>query len=218
METNNGHILLENILIDYQTLINKIPGIISSKFIADINNDIIEVHILSDTFRSPKQLVRDIQSAILTTYNVKIDHKIISIAQIEEDLLNTQNHRLSLQYVNISSHGPKSQAEVMLSKNGESYKGVAQGGNSTGSRARIIAEATLMAVHSALNVEYVFVLSYINDLLISGKKTYVVSVSHLFELGEEMLCGCCMVKRDENEAVVKATLDAINRRIIKYFN
>lgn len=204
-------------LMDYQVLINKIPGIISSKFITDKDDQITELHILSDIYRSPKQLVRDIQSAMLTKYDIKLDHKIISVAQIEDNVINFKDHRLNLHYVKVLSEGPKSQVEVILIKDGQSFKGMAQGGNAVSSRTRLIVEATLNAIHCALDIEYVFILADIANVLISGKKAYVISVSHLFELGEELLCGCCIVTKDENEAIVKATLDAINRRIIRYF-
>ena len=53
-------------LTDYEVLINKIPGIISSRFVTNSDNEIIELHVLANIYRSPKQLVRDIQSALLT--------------------------------------------------------------------------------------------------------------------------------------------------------
>ncbi|HZJ56917.1 MAG TPA: hypothetical protein VFD89_01615 [Clostridia bacterium] len=204
-------------LTDYEVLINKIPGVISSRFVANQGGEIIELHVLADIYRSPKQLVRDIQSAMLTTYNLKIDHKIISIAQIEDDLIGPREHRFNLHYVKVLSEGPKSQVEVILLKDGESFLGMAQGGNSLGSRIRLISEAALNAIQNALDIEYVFILGDITPVYVSDKKAYMVTVSHLFELGEELLCGCCIVTKDESETVVKATLDAINRRIVRYF-
>ena len=68
---------------EYQALLNQLPGIINSKIIVDEEGNLIEIHILSDTGRSPKQIVRDVQSALLANNNLKVDHKIISVAQIE---------------------------------------------------------------------------------------------------------------------------------------
>ena len=82
---------------------------------------------------------------------------------------------------------------------------------------RLFSEATLNAIQNALGIEYVFILNDVTSVSISGNKAFMVTVSHLFELGEELLCGCCIVTKDENEAVVKATLDAINRRVVRYF-
>ena len=204
-------------LADYELLINKIPGIISSRFVTNSDNEIIEIHVLANIYRSPKQLVRDIQSAMLTTYNVKIDHKIICVAQIDDGVTGPREQRFNLHYVKVLSEGPKSQVEVILLRDDESFLGVAQGGNSLGSRMRLFSEATLNAIQNALGIEYVFILNDVTSVSISGNKAFMVTVSHLFELGEELLCGCCIVTKDENEAVVKATLDAINRRVVRYF-
>ncbi|NLJ41405.1 MAG: hypothetical protein GX352_07350 [Clostridiales bacterium] len=203
---------------DYKVLIGKIPGIISSRFVTNEENEIIELHVLADTNRSPKQLVRDIQSAMLTTYDLRLDHKIISIAQIDGEDSIYKNHRLSLQQVKITSEGAKSQVEVILLRGGEAFTGIAEGGNSSANRVRLVSNATLNAVQYALGRSYTFILSDVVELLISGQKAFVLSVSHLNESGEELLCGCCLVTKDENEAVVKATLNAINRRITKYFS
>ena len=68
----------------FQEMINKINGVISTKIIHE-DNDIQEMHILANTLRSPKQIVRDIESILLTSFDYRIDRKVISIAQIETD-------------------------------------------------------------------------------------------------------------------------------------
>ena len=79
---------------EYQQLLNKIPGILSSRIITDDSQDITEVHILSSISRGPKQIVRDVQSALLAKYNLAVDHKIISVAQVEDKEMSIQNIRL----------------------------------------------------------------------------------------------------------------------------
>lgn len=67
---------------EYVEYIGKLPGVLNSKLIFD-GEDITEVHILSDFSRTPKQLVRDIQSLFMARFNRELDHRIISIAQID---------------------------------------------------------------------------------------------------------------------------------------
>ena len=38
-------------LTDYEVLINKIPGIISSRFVTNSDNEIIELHVLANIYR-----------------------------------------------------------------------------------------------------------------------------------------------------------------------
>ena len=71
-----------NSIEEYQELLSKIPGILNVRIIADAdNNTLTEIHVLSNTSRSPKQIARDIQSALLASYNIRMNHKIISIAR-----------------------------------------------------------------------------------------------------------------------------------------
>lgn len=65
----------------YMDLIDKLAGIIKSHIVIN-DEEITEIHVLSDTSRSPKQLARDIQSALMVRFGVNVDHKLISIAQI----------------------------------------------------------------------------------------------------------------------------------------
>ena len=69
---------------NFQEVINKIDGIINSKVVVDKNN-ITELHILANNLRAPKQIVRDIESILLATFDYRIDRKKISIAQIQTD-------------------------------------------------------------------------------------------------------------------------------------
>ena len=52
---------------------------------------------------------------------------------------------------------------------------------------------------------------------IAGKHALAVSVGHISELGEELLIGSSFINRDENDSIVRATLDAINRRVMRYY-
>lgn len=64
---------------DMELLVEKLEGIISVKFIADNDGELEEIHVLSDKVKSPKQLSRDIQSAIsayFATYGVKAAKKV----------------------------------------------------------------------------------------------------------------------------------------------
>jgi len=57
--------------------------------------EISEVHILASDHKSAKQLIRDIESIVMVDHNIKIDHKVISIAQLsDEDLYTDDNSRL----------------------------------------------------------------------------------------------------------------------------
>lgn len=207
---------IHEILEQYQQLLNKIPGILSSKIISGDGNAISEIHILADMHRGPKQISRDIQSALLARYNQPVDHKIISIAQIDEGTFMDSSFRLSISSIQLSTQPGRIEAKVVLAKEDQTFEGVALGGNSIKGRCRVIAEATLNAVHQFLNRYYIFVLYDTIQFAIGDRSAVATAVFHFGEAGEECLSGSSIIKNDENEAVVRATLDAINRRLMQY--
>lgn len=209
--------ITKTMLDDYHQIINKIPGVISSKAVTGEEGNITEIHILSDTSRGPKQIVRDIQSVLLAKFDQTIDHKIVSVAQIEDGGFTPRDFRLAIGSVQISSQQGRIEACVVLTKDDQAYEGRAAGGNTVQGRLRVIAEAALQAVHRFLNKDYVFVLSDAIKVNLADKKGIAVSVFHFTEHGEESLSGSCIIKGDDSEAVVKATLDAINRRLYQYY-
>lgn len=201
---------------EYQLLLSKLPGVISSKIVTDENDNLIEIHILSDISRSPKQIVRDIQSALLANNNLHVDHKIISIAQIEANEIGIKDLRLSIDSIQMFSRQARIEARVILKKDDQLFEGTSVGGNSSLGRIRIVAEATLKAVHQFCKKEFVFVLSDAQPITLANRKVITVSILHFTEKSDEYLSGSAFINNDENEAVVKATLDAINRRLFKY--
>lgn len=205
-------------LKDYEKLINKLPCVISSRIITDDRGEISEVHVLSDIRRNPKQVSRDIQSAILSKYDIKINYKIISVAQIEGEGLMPKDFRFNLRYIEIHTEGLKASAEVAILKGEDILRAVATGGNSFHGRLRLISQATLQNIHTFLGSEYVFTVADLNRQQIAGYDSITVAISHFINGSEEILLGSSIIKNDPNEAVARATLDAINRRLSIHFN
>ena len=71
---------------EMEFFLNNIKSVISSKVIMDSNNEISEIHVLSDSSRQSKQIARDIRTALLSKFNTDVDYKIISVAQIDKDI------------------------------------------------------------------------------------------------------------------------------------
>lgn len=202
---------------EYQQLLNKIPGILSSRIITDDSQDITEVHILSSISRGPKQIVRDVQSALLAKYNLAVDHKIISVAQVEDKEMSIQNIRLIIDRIKMQSEQGKVTASVALSKDEQTYEGIASGGNSAQGRLRAVAQAALQAIHRFLNKEFVFVLSDVTKTNLADHQAIIVSLLHYTYFGEEYLSGSAIIKGNDDEATVKSVLDAVNRRLYQHY-
>lgn len=202
-----------------EEIINSLPGVISSKIILDDENNIIEIHILSDMSRNPKQISRDVQSALTAKFGLIIDHKKISIAQVsfKENLEN--NFRLQINSINYSTIGNIAEVKVILKKGDEFIEGVARGTNSSINSYRLLSKATLNCVHKLLNIDDSFVVEDIEKIILAKHDIITVAVTFISPaMDEELLIGSAIVKKDEKESIVKATLDAINRRIVRLEN
>ena len=64
-----------------ENLLTSLEGILSARVVTTPLGEVSEVHILAHAGLQPKQLVRNIESALLAQLGLKIDHRKISIAQ-----------------------------------------------------------------------------------------------------------------------------------------
>ena len=82
-------------------------------------------------------------------------------------------------------------------------------------RRRVVAKATASAIEEIIGQTSVF---DVEDIIINPIRniSYVtVIINMINNTEEEVLIGTAIIRNDINEAIAKATLDAINRRIEK---
>src|SRR5207248_11226560 len=68
--------------------LHKIPGVTGVRVIGDQAPS--EIHIVATPGRPAKQVVRDVQSLAAAGFGMSIDHRIVSVVQLDEapDILN----------------------------------------------------------------------------------------------------------------------------------
>ncbi len=62
-------------------LLESLKGVLSARIVAHPDGRVEEVHVLTTDEVSPKQTVRNVESALAAQYNVVIDHRKVSVAQ-----------------------------------------------------------------------------------------------------------------------------------------
>lgn len=67
-----------------EELILTLPGVISARIIAGDSGAIDQIHVLTTAELSPKQMVRNIESALIAHLAMRIDHRKISVATTTE--------------------------------------------------------------------------------------------------------------------------------------
>lgn len=200
----------------YEDIIKKISDVISAKIITDDEGQIKEIHVLASNRRNPKQIVRDIESAILAGFGAEIDHKKISVSQIHDEMEDNNHspYRLKLKSVDFKSSGPLAEARVeLVYGDGQEFQGMAKGAASTSNRYRLVAAATLFAVEEFLNGVCSFAVEDVLPITLAKREVIVAGVSMITNTNEEILVGSALVKKDYPDAVVKATLNALNRKL-----
>lgn len=200
---------------DIETVIRSLRGIISVCAVAGKDGELDELHVLADGGRAPKQVVRDVESALMAQYGYELDHKIVSVAQTQNGKqFRFGDARLKFSDVSISLNGTKAEAVVRLSRNEDTFTGSASGHSSSHSQLRLIATATLRALESCQGTDGMLVLEDLDaSVTLSGRQIVVALVNMITPRGEDYLAGSAIVKQDLWKAVVNATLDAVNRRL-----
>ena len=201
---------------EYEQLLTMLPGVLHARIKLGENGLISEIHVLSGLSRSPKQLVRDIQSALEARYGLEIDHRAVSIAQIDagpQDLGTPRQFRMVCKQVLSSMSGGTAYVQVTLALGETEYVGEASGATDFYARRLTVARATLEAVHAFLG-QKVFSAVDVKSGTVADRETVIVAVDFQHGARGELLLGAvCSDHGDFNQSIVKATLDAINRRL-----
>lgn len=205
--------LTKEVINSMEELINRVQSVISSRVVAE-NNQIAEIHVLADNSRNAKQIARDVQSVLMAEFKVDVNYKIISVAQIETNGRLFNDERIAFTNLTFINDGVNLEVTVMLTKGSEIYEGTYKGVNTERNKNRIIVNATLECVSKILPDDHNLILEDVDIYSFAKKRIAVVAVTHATPQNEELLVGSSIVKKDDGEALVKAALDALNRRVI----
>lgn len=198
---------------DCENLIKQIRDVISVNIVLGENKEIEEIHVLAEDGRNAKQLVRDIETLLRVEYDLDLDHKKISVVQLNKEQSFFQGRRLRFTAIQYSLHGNQLEAMVEISSAKRACQGRSCGVNSNSNRLRLFAEATVKALVDFLDPGSTVFLEDVAHYPLGRR--YLVSTALTYVQGsvEECLVGTALVKQDEKEAVVRATLSALNRRV-----
>lgn len=67
-----------------EELLATLPGVISARIVAGQNGAVEEIHILTTVDVTPKQTVRNVESALIAHLGMRVSHKKISVATSDE--------------------------------------------------------------------------------------------------------------------------------------
>jgi hypothetical protein len=222
-----------------EELLSTLQDVVSARIVADAHGGIDSIHVLVMGTTTPKQVVRNIESALMAQLGMRVDHRKISVATtvkrptnpdgelaveskthppaaIPESASGPLNVGRSLYFEDVEVRGSRAKGvacKVTLRRGKEQFVGEAEGFESDRSRVEIAARAALAAI--ALCDGGGMKLSYEGGKMIDAFDRQLVLVGVTVTQGRNriFLTGSCEVKENLETASALAVLNATNRWI-----
>ena len=196
---------------EWQALIASLSGVYAAHVVFSDRQEPLEIHVLADSGRNTKAIVRDVQSALSARFGVEIDYRIISVAQISPRLFAGMSCRLAYDGIDVHATSVAVEVTVALSKDGVKHAGTASGSMLQFSRLRCIAQATLEAVKSCTGGTSFFEFANAEIVRLGGRPIVVTQIYCIPDATP--LIGCVCAEPNADAAVAQSVLDAINRKL-----
>jgi hypothetical protein len=121
--------------------------------------------------------------------------------------------RPAISRMHLVSSGLDVTATVTLTSDGRTAAGESRASASPSGVQRAVASATLRAVEELSGDIARFELDHLEIAQLGADRTVIVALTMLSYRGTERLTGAAGVREDVRQAVIRATLDALNRRL-----
>ena len=215
---------------DAESLLRSLPGVISAKVVRDDTGAIKEIHLLATTEYAPKQVVRNVESAMLARFGAHVDHRSVSVARSAEDVrqapapapapapaaASAATPGRGVYFEDVEARRSRRRGlscTVTLRAGAERYSGEASGAESSRARGELAATATINALRLLLAENVTLSFESCITVEATGRAFAFVVVSGRAGRDTTFLSGSCEVKDSLETAVVLAVLDATERWI-----
>ena len=185
--------------------------------------EVSEVHVLTTSDVQGKQVVRNIESALMAQLGLKIDHRKISVAQtadvrpieqMQEEAVKTRAKRRVVMFQGLEVRpGPRPQrvvVRVKLSFEGKDAEAEEQGTDTMRNRVEAAARATALCLDELLPDNSI-ALEGAQIIEAFDRKFVFVAVHGLGGREAQLLTGTCEIRESGERSAVLAVLDATNR-------
>lgn len=191
-----------------------------------------EIHVLSDGAAAPKQIVRNIETALKTAFDLSIDHRVVSIAVLKEGVeiddegevdvprrgnghtAGPATPRVVFRKLRVLQEEPlKCTAYVELELGDVIFEGSHRDTDTPRARVYSSARAVIEALEYLAEKEMAFYLAGLESMHVFQKDVLVVMIEGRQKRDQRRMLGTAVVNEDPQEAAVRAVLDAVNRFI-----
>ena len=223
------------LLPELEDALRQVPGIRAASVVTGPDAVPTEIHIVASRSKGAKQVVRDVQSLAMAGYDIDIDHRIVSVVQFDDDIDGLQPDdnlhtiirlpdsapainqpdilpRPVIAAITIRTAGAEADASVVVRTGDATYDGRSIGPSTMSHRHTLIARATLDAISELLGLPAEVEFVTVSTMGTRRMAACVIQVA-VPGIGELVLTGSALVRSDEADAVARAVLDALNRRL-----
>ena len=210
----------ESELRDLEDELCRLSGVLAVRVVGDRGGRPIEVHVLSDPTKTPKQTVRDVRAVAQTVFGLELDHRIVSVAQLDSghsSPLGAEQSpprtRARIGNIHVDADGVRAHVSVALLDGEHEHTGFAEGSIAGVARPLLVASATLDAIR---HIEPAAASVHIASAEVSRagpSRVALVTIVFVDPPTELIVSGSAVVRRDRDDAVARAMLDATNRRL-----
>ena len=208
-----------------ENLLTSLEGILSARVVTTPLGEVSEVHVLAQSGLQPKQLVRNIESALLAQLGLKVDHRKISVAQtadvkpietLERETVREQVLRRSVLFENLTvapgRRPHRIQISVTLSFRDLTETAEEESSDTPRSRVEAAAKAAVTVLDRLLADQAASVaLEGAKIVEVFDREFAFVGVQGLGGRESLLLTGTAEIKESAERAAVFAVMDATNR-------
>jgi hypothetical protein len=218
---------------EVERLLCSLAGVVSTRVVANPLGRLEEIHVLASPILGAKQVVRNVQSALSAGLGIVVDRRIISVAQIRNDVvepddsaedgaatdrassttLSGESDAFRIVFMTWDARSRShddSECRVLVRRNGDEFSGAGSGAATSLGRAQAGARAVFAAVAAALDRETV-ALESASLVETHGQSFILVSARALAGRQTQRLTGIARLDRSPEEAAILASLQATNR-------
>jgi hypothetical protein len=225
------------LLPDLEESIRQIPGVRAVSVVTDAQAHPTEIHVLASPGKPAKQVVRDVQSLAMAQFDIDVDHRIVSVVQIEDESAASEaddtvidlseaasapasevleeveaQARPMISEIGVRSTGSEIEVEVRLELDDDTFVGIERGAAAASARPRLVAAATISALDELLGLPAAVESAAVVETGTHSVALVVITIS-VPRIGAQSLAGSAVIRGDETDAVARAVLSAVNRRL-----
>lgn len=206
-----------------ENLITTLTGVLSARVVVTPLGEVSEVHVLTRAGVQPKQVVRNIESALMAQLGFKIDHRKISVAQtadvrpieaLQEEAISERSKRRVVVFKSLevrpAERSQRVTVRVKLAFGEKEAHAEEVGTDTLRNRVEAAARAATTCLDDLLP-DNSLALEGVTLIEAFDRKFVLVAVHGLGGRETQLLTGTCEIREAPERSAVLAVLDATNR-------